>query len=114
MSANVNISITKDLPQWTLIELQGIIEPNIPGTKIDGLSIGSLTQIDDIHYEMNLGNEILKGEITKLAKPIIVFRKQQSDNSVAQSCGIAFNKIMFNRRPTPIISAHKDKKMLIR
>jgi hypothetical protein len=114
MSASVNISITKDLPQWTLFELQGIIEPNIPGSKIDGLSIGCLTQIDSTHYEMNLGNEILKGEMVKLPKPFIVFHKQQSDNSVAQSCGIAYNKIMFNRRPNPIIGAHKDKKMLIR
>jgi len=108
MQSNPSLHITGDLPPWTVIELQGTVESNVGN--LEGLKVGNLTKIDNTRYELNFGMEVLKGFIVQLEKPIVVFKKTHNNGeTLISSCGIVSKKLVFNRRPIPMVLPHKDK-----
>ncbi len=103
---------------WVLLELQGeLCNLNLMNElSIDGKTC-KVNLIGDLHFDEKSGNplliighHLLTGKREKLMKPYVAFKKLYDNNSESKCIcyevyAVAREKLIFNQRPKPIITA---------
>ena len=97
-----------------LIEIQGSIEHSIE-TKFNFMFLGKLTQVSEDSYIIGIGNHQISGKKVKLKNPFFLCHKSKrgtEDNpeNKIQILQIIEYKILFNKRPTPLLMPIKKVK----
>ena len=91
---------------WTLIELQGAIEPRNSTQSLDGVDIGSLVREEDGVPKLVMGRTQLEGEVVKLKKPLAIMSLVKPGNGSTEyhAAGVVRQKLVFKTRPVPVVS----------
>ena len=92
--------------EWTMIEMQGMLQARDSSDSLDGLDIGNLQmKKGDKNVSLTVGNQRLEGKIVDLSSPLAVMLKGRSEPlQGGQSAteysiaGIIKKKIVFNHR----------------
>ena len=72
---------SEDIPEWTAVELQGTLKQRDNADSPAGREIGDLEISDDrMSAVLKIGNQELKGQLVKLAKPCAVTRKRKEED----------------------------------
>ncbi|GBP35017.1 Chromosome transmission fidelity protein 8 homolog [Eumeta japonica] len=92
------------IPEWAIIELQGLIQ--VKKENAFYRIIGDLHYYNkNKHPVLVLGHHVLNGKEIKLDQPMAVLEKVMSDNRTSYKvCAIVKKKLLFKSRPKPIIS----------
>jgi hypothetical protein len=89
---------------WTLIELQGAIEPRNSTQSLDGVNIGTLVRDDDGVPKIVMGRTQLEGSVVKLKKPLAIMSlvKPSDGSTEYHAAGVVRQKFVFKARSVPV------------
>lgn len=101
--------------EWSLLELQGHLDPRDVQQTLDSLPLGVL-EVDASNskeYSLVVGNNKLVGKLVRLDKPLVVLTHDNDARPDAialaehdehwRAVGVVRSKIVFKTRPQPIV-----------
>mmetsp|Transcript_8049 Transcript_8049/g.11071 ORF Transcript_8049/g.11071 Transcript_8049/m.11071 type:complete len:138 (+) Transcript_8049:89-502(+) len=101
-----------EIKEWTIVDLQGELEPPHNQTSIDGLNLGKLTVKEKGQANLSIGNLELEGKLIDLPKPYLVLQKNENADSMQTDtsnihydvAAIVKSRFVFKTRPKIIFA----------
>jgi len=111
---NNNNEASIGIPEMVLIEFQGDIEcPNddFQGQLLTQLQARPNPTGNGIKYSIDIGIHHIEGEVKKMDKMLLVTKNKviSQEEARMEVVGICKEKIVFNKRPTPVLRQELKK-----
>jgi hypothetical protein len=101
--------------EWSLLELQGHLDPRDVQQTLDSLPLGVLEAdaANSKEFSLIIGSNKLVGKLVRLEKPLVVLTHEDNEHVAADAAGagdehwravgVVRNKVVFKTRPQPIV-----------